>query len=117
MLQPQEVEVWYVLPALRKELTEELYEKGLKKGEIASLLGLTRSAVSQYLSNKRAGFKLYGIKSQVKKAAKNIIKGKCSTFEIQKLLLYARKRGITCRIHKKVDTVNENCKLRFKLFS
>ena len=116
MLQPQEVEVWYVLPAIRRDLSEELYRRGLKKKEIASLLGLTKSAVSQYLSKKRAGFKLYGMKSEIKKAAQQIIKGSCSTFEIQKLLLYARRKGLLCRIHKKVDKVNESCNKCSKLF-
>ncbi len=117
MLQPQEIEVWYILPALRRGLSEELYKRGIKKQKIASLLGLTKSAVSQYLSGKRAVFELYGIKSQIKKAADNIIKGKCPTYELQKLILYARRKGLLCRIHKKVDKVGKNCKICFELFN
>ena len=52
---PQEVEVWYLLPALRRELARCFVTKhALSQKEAASLLGLTESAISQYLSQKRA---------------------------------------------------------------
>jgi len=52
---PQEVVVWYVLPALRREFVISLKENGLKQKEIASILGITEPAVSQYIKNKRGG--------------------------------------------------------------
>ena len=54
MMQPQEIEVWYVLPALRKELCLDLVEAGVSRTKIAGLLGITEPAVSQYVTGKRA---------------------------------------------------------------
>ena len=51
---PQEIEVWYVLPAIRKEMAKVMADKGLKQVEIAEILGLTKSAVNHYLKQKRA---------------------------------------------------------------
>jgi predicted transcriptional regulator len=52
---PQEIEVWYVIPAIRRELSKILFDKyKLKQKEISKILGTTEAAVSQYLSKKRA---------------------------------------------------------------
>ena len=71
---PCEYNVWYVLPGLRKEIVKEMKKKGLKNKEIANILGLTPSAVSQYLKNKRG--KLKGVRKleqEIKKGAERII--------------------------------------------
>ena len=51
---PQEVEVWYLIPSVKKEFVRALIESNLKQNEIAKILGLTDAAVSQYMHNKRA---------------------------------------------------------------
>ena len=51
---PQEIEVWYVLPAIRKELVVTLKEKNLTQKKIAEFLNITEAAVSQYIKQKRA---------------------------------------------------------------
>ena len=50
---PQEVQVWFILAAVRRQYVVSLKKLGLKQKEIATALNLTESAVSQYLSNKR----------------------------------------------------------------
>jgi len=64
---PQEVEVWYVLPALRREIAKimktktvpRVGEDGKKKEhkitqkEIAKMLGVTEPAITQYLLKKK----------------------------------------------------------------
>jgi ribose 5-phosphate isomerase len=46
---PIEIEYWYVLPVLRRELAKSLKEIGqLKQKEIAKILGMSESAVRQY---------------------------------------------------------------------
>ena len=50
---PQEIEVWYVIPAIRREFAKGLIKKGLKQREVARMLGVTDAAVSQYFSSKR----------------------------------------------------------------
>jgi predicted transcriptional regulator len=50
---PQEVEVWFVLPAIRRQLAICLKDVGTKQKDIATALNLTEPAVSQYLTKKR----------------------------------------------------------------
>ena len=51
---PQELEVWIVLPAIRKELAKVLVsEYHLSQRNAASAIGVTESAVSQYFKEKR----------------------------------------------------------------
>ncbi|TFG31149.1 hypothetical protein EU528_06920 [Candidatus Thorarchaeota archaeon] len=66
-MMPQEVEVWYVLPAIRRELAKimktktvpRVGEDGKKKDhkvtqkEIAKMLGVTEPAITQYLLKKK----------------------------------------------------------------
>ncbi len=52
MKAPCENVVWYVLPAIRSELSKEL-AKVISQKEISEILGITQAAVSQYVSNKR----------------------------------------------------------------
>lgn len=97
---PQEIDVWYILPAIRKELAESLKKQGLNQSEIAVKLGITKAAVSQYITNKRACSVKFGpkIKEQIKFSAKQIIKGSNvmkEIFEIEKLI---RRRKIYCSL-------------------
>ncbi len=112
MLTPQEINVWYVLPALRRELTLVLKKRKIKQKDIAKILGITEPAVSQYLKNKRA--KALDFPKDVKKAigtaADNLTKDKsCHRFEIQNLLDLIRTSGFLCKVHRKNDDVPECC--------
>ncbi|MCK5239705.1 MAG: hypothetical protein KAR33_09175, partial [Candidatus Thorarchaeota archaeon] len=51
-LMPQEVEVWYVLPAIRRELARVMITKEIPQKQIAQMLGVTEPAVTQYKLNK-----------------------------------------------------------------
>ena len=66
---PCEEALWYVLPQIRSDLARELSQK-----EVADLLGITPSAVSQYAHKKRAGkFKTTAeYKEYIKKMAKGL---------------------------------------------
>ena len=44
---PQEIEVWYLIPAIRAELAKELLKEGINQTKIASILNITNAAVSQ----------------------------------------------------------------------
>ena len=50
---PCEVTIWYVMPAVRREIVSYLAEKKLAKKDIARALDITPAAVSQYLKGKR----------------------------------------------------------------
>jgi uncharacterized protein len=50
---PCEDAIWYVLPQIRADLAKELVKGGISQKEAAERLGITASAVSQYLHKKR----------------------------------------------------------------
>ncbi|MEM4266298.1 MAG: helix-turn-helix domain-containing protein [Candidatus Woesearchaeota archaeon] len=54
LLHPQELEVFYILPALRREIAKAMKKLGRSQKAIAQILGVTEAAVSQYLHQKRA---------------------------------------------------------------
>ena len=88
-LLPQEIEVWYIIPAIRKELAKLLTGKyKLSYEKAGMILGISKAAVSQYLSNKRANkIKLnLETKKEVAQSAKIIVKNpKLALGEIQRL--------------------------------
>jgi len=54
LVTPSEIESFYLIPTIRKELTKHLKEQGLDQKEIAKKLHITEPAVSQYVNSKRA---------------------------------------------------------------
>ena len=113
MPHPQEIEVWYVLPAIRRELVLQFKKQGMKQKEIARILKVTEPAISQYLKEKRAkGIKFEGqIKQSIQRAARKIILQKsCIVKEIQQICKKFRKNGMLCKIHREKDhNVSKEC--------
>jgi predicted transcriptional regulator len=115
-LMPQEIEVWYLIPALRKELAKILIKEfSLSQKKIADILGLTESAVSQYLKAKRANELKFSKTEQqeIKKIAKKIIADPkhCNSYVYQLTMKFRGTHNI-CRIHKKQDkSLPINCKI------
>lgn len=110
---PQEIEVWYVIPAIRKELAKAMKKKGLKQQEIATNLGLTVPAVSQYITGKRGKDVDFGkdIKAEIVVAADNIIENRrIMVPEIQRICSLVKKEGLLCKIAKKYHELPEDCK-------
>ena len=70
---PQEIEVWYIIPAIRRELAKSMI-KDLKitQKQVASIMEITEAAVSQYLHSKRAKEVVFtkAILEEIKKSAK-----------------------------------------------
>jgi predicted transcriptional regulator len=107
----QEIELWYVIPALRKELVLGLKKHNVKQKDIAAMLGLTGSAVSQYMKDKRATCKFdesqaETIKPEIDIAVKNILAEKIpnpnvAMKEINRICRMMREKKITCAIHRK----------------
>jgi hypothetical protein len=111
MKTPCELVVWHLLPAIRSELAKELKTEKFrfKQTEIAGKLGITPSAVSQYMSKKRGQdieFPAH-IKEMIAAIAKRIFEEDLSGFEIMGevcvICLEARKLKILCEIHRSVD--------------
>jgi len=110
-LQPQEIEVFYILPALRRHLAMYMKLQGLKQNKIAELLHIEKSAVSQYIKKKR-GNKVEFSENVLNEIAKSVskIKDKFSLLgETQRLLRFVRISGDLCRIHKNISNIPQDC--------
>jgi predicted transcriptional regulator len=99
---PQEIEVWYIIPAIRREFAKGLVKKGLKQREIAAKLGVTDAAVSQYFSSKRAGNVRFNrtVKSEIRHCVNRISEGASVMSEIQRICRLCKKDKICCYVHK-----------------
>ncbi|MBI4095465.1 MAG: helix-turn-helix domain-containing protein [DPANN group archaeon] len=116
MMLPQEVEVWYILPAIRSALCKELASK-LSQKDIAKLLGITEPAVSQYIKGKRGSKIKFNeqTKADIKKIAE-----KLAAKEIHPLgaLNYLSKKilmtNVMCQVHMQLDKETpDNCRVCF----
>lgn len=100
---PQEIEVWYVLPAIRKQLAVKLVEKGLAQKEVAKMMNLTEAAISQYKKEKRAKEEIFcgEIEKEMEQSIKNILKDHDKLYtEIVRLNSLVKEKGIICKLHK-----------------
>ncbi|HIH18158.1 MAG TPA: hypothetical protein HA250_03595 [Nanoarchaeota archaeon] len=112
LLHPQELEVFYFIPAIRKELSVQMKKKGKGQREIANLLGITEAAVSQYISSKRAtGVKLEKkIKEEISKSVDKIKNPLDSVRETQQILAFLRRSRLICKYHHKfLKFIPKNC--------
>jgi len=112
-LQPQEIAVWYILPALRKELTLEMKKLGLDQKTIAKVIGVTEAAVSQYITEKRANEVKFDLETQeeIKKSAQLISQnGKLMFQEMQHLLDTALQNKVICKsCHAHNEDLPDDC--------
>ncbi len=106
-LLPQEIEVWYIIPAIRKEFAKLLTKKhGMSYDKAGGILGISKAAISQYLSNKRANkIKLNSeTKKEVAKSAKILVENpKAAIGEVQRILKFMKDRKCSCDVCKKYN--------------
>lgn len=118
-IMPQEIEVWYLIPALRRELALSFIgDYGLNQKKTAEILGMTNAAISQYLSLKR-GNEIKFSKDEmaaIKKAAGDIIKNPDDVMKkIYQLSVSLRKSKAICGIHLSRDkSLGKDCDICFK---
>ncbi|MDO8467369.1 MAG: transcriptional regulator [Nanoarchaeota archaeon] len=114
-IMPQEIEVWYLLPSLRKEIARVfIKDYNMKQKEVADILGVTEAAVSQYLSSKRAVELKFPKEEleQIKIAADKIVKNKSEAMEHLSSLSkkFMGNSKTICDLHRKYDTsVSHKC--------
>jgi len=113
---PQEIEVWYLLPALRREIAKTLKERGWSQRKIASFLDITPAAVNQYLKEKRGNEKVpKGLEVLVETYARKMVSDeKLKHYYFFELVKKAKKCGFLCYLHKKHDEVKEGCDMCLK---
>lgn len=101
MTNPHEVQVYYVLPALRRDLSKQLKSLGLSQKEIAKLLGVRDSTISQYNHSKRAGKMQFdqAIEAEIQSAARRIVeKGSSAIQELVYLTQLKDVRHMVCEM-------------------
>ncbi len=114
---PQEIEVWYLIPAIRKELARILTKKyKLTFEKTGGILGISKAAVSQYLNKKRAD-KINlptRIKREIVKSAARIVKNNnIAVREIMGILALTKKCGCECSVCRKYNRgVIKQCGLK-----
>jgi hypothetical protein len=115
----QEVEAFYIIPAVRRELARSLTEQGLTQRDIARKLGVTDAAVSQYRNNKRGTLFAYEGKTAeaFRDATTRIANARDDTvarIEIERLCILLKEEKVICEIHRKHTTVKEGCRTCFE---
>ncbi len=111
---PQELEVWYLLPAIRREFTRLMLGHGLKKTEIARIMSISKPAVSMYISSKRGSDVVFNkrLTAEIKRSVKNLVMKKTNAMlELQKICGMARKERLVCTIHRSRDITLKNCEV------
>lgn len=111
LMMPQEIEVRYVIPAIRREMAKEMKKANKSQKETAELLNLRESTVSQYINDKRGKQIILNkeIKKMVKDSIKNIKTRLNSYKEIQKILKKIRMSREICSIHKQIGKSGCRC--------
>ncbi len=116
MKPPCELIVWYVIPTIRAELAKEMIKLGLSQKDVSERLGITQSAVSQYVKDKRG--KGIPINKPVRKAIKNLAKeiadGKATHDVIPGICAVCaivKSSGSLCDLHRQEDADLEGCEV------
>ncbi len=101
---PQELEVWYLLPAIRKKLALALVKEGMAQKEVAKIMGISAATISHYKKDKRAKKDIIGdsLDSDINKSVKKIVNDSSVIFsEIMNLTKIVKKKGLLCEIYQK----------------
>ena len=115
---PQEIEVWYVLPALRREYAKVLVkEHKLTQKEVSEILQVTAAAISQYLTGKRASSVQFSedILQLVRRSAARMVREGIPLFtELELVSRTLRVRQVICGICKCSNEHLKNCTICFE---
>jgi hypothetical protein len=114
MIMPCEVAVKSVVPAVRALVAKELtHTYKLNQTDVASLLGVTQTAVSKYLGHVRGSVidleNVEEIQLAVKEIADSLTNGNMSRSELLgnvcRVCRIARKKGLMCELCKRSDSL------------
>lgn len=112
---PQEIESWYIIPAIRRDISLCLIKDfNTSYEKVGKILGVSKAAISQYSKGKRAAkIKLpKEVTDKVMSSCKLLSSGKSDAVtEIQKLINVIQKKNLSCCVCKEThDGVLDNCK-------
>jgi len=116
---PQEIEVWYIIPAIRRELAKSMINDfNLNQKQIAKLMELTEAAVSQYMNSKRAKEVVFSnaVLEEIKKSAKKIIENDSILVpEMLRVTRLTEVKHVMCDLHKNQDIkLPDDCNICFE---
>ena len=99
----QEVDMWYIIPAIRRDMARVMKSQGMRQREIARFLHVTDAAVSQYMSKKRARSVRFSadFKPHIRDSFAKILAGESLQAELMRLCELCYQDGITCGLHKR----------------
>lgn len=108
---PSELEAMVVIPALRAMLARELLDSGaMSQTEVGALLGITQSAVSNYVKGIRARGVAYMETPFVRQRIAALavgVNGSPTRAEVARglaeLTLYIRRNRLMCELHREID--------------
>jgi len=117
LIMPQEIEVFYIIPVLRREMALAMKALGKKQKDIAKVLCVRESTISHYLNNKRATeIKLNDdVKKAVVESVEKINDKISLIVETQKLLKLVKESKALCEIHKVLANVPKSCDVCLKV--
>ena len=117
---PQEIEVKYILPAIRREFAKIfIHEHNLSQKKAANVLGLTEAAVSQYIHSKRAKEVVFSgnVINEIRVSADRVLSDKnnkqrliAETYRITKLTTV---KQILCDLHRSQSKELSSCNICF----
>jgi predicted transcriptional regulator len=109
LLLPAEIQTYYIIPTLRKHLAQELRNHGLSVDKIASIFSCNKSAISQYIHNKRGNKISLTPKTLqlIKKTAPKVVDSLSYINEMQTFLNQTEKTTYT--IHHQIAKLKINC--------
>lgn len=115
---PCEIIVSKILPTIRSELARELVETHkLSQRQVAKKLGITESAISQYLSKKRGHNIILNEKTtkMIKDLAAKKTKQKLGKIEtIEEICLicsFMRESKQVCKLHREIEDIPQHCRI------
>jgi len=101
---------------MQKRFARAMVKRGIKQREVSKKLGITESAVSQYISSKRAKNVRFSkiISREIEKSIERVIKGKNVITEMQRICKLCRRDKTLCKIHKSHGRVPKSCRVCFE---
>jgi len=118
-IMPQEIEIWYLIPALRREFAKIfIKDYNLTQRQTAKILGITEAAISQYLNLKRGNEIKFSKKNlnKIKKFADEIMENPETLLKnLYNLCVSLRESKVICELHKSHDkSIPKNCDVCFQ---
>ena len=127
---PLEIEFWFILPAVRRELALRLYRNKLKQRQIAKIVGMTEAAVSQYIKGNRGRLSIKDndiehdieipnwLCEEIDESSKIIMNDKSESIFIRETnrimqIIRSKPKEFLCNVHESLGEKIDDCEVCF----